>query len=59
MATHSSTLAWKIPPEVPGKLQSLWLQSRTQLSDFIYLLTKYLLCIFPIVTLYLTGISQF
>ena len=34
MATHSSTLAWKIPwTEEPGGLQS-WGRSRTQLSDF-------------------------
>ena len=26
MATHSSTLAWKIPWEEPGRLQSMWLQ---------------------------------
>ena len=35
MATHSSTLAWKIPwMEEPGRLQSMGLRSRTQLSDF-------------------------
>ena len=34
MATHSSTLAWKIPwTEEPGRLQSMGLQSRTQLSE--------------------------
>ena len=34
MATHSSTLAWKIPwTEEPGGLQSVESQSRTQLSD--------------------------
>ena len=34
MATHSSTLAWKIPwMEEPGGLQSRGLQSRTQLSN--------------------------
>ena len=38
MATHSSTLAWKIPwTEKPGRLQSMGLQSQTQLSNF----TKY------------------
>ena len=27
MATHSSTLAWKVPwTEEPGRLQSMWLQ---------------------------------
>ena len=35
MATHSSTLAWKIPwMEEPGWLQSMGLQSWTRLSDF-------------------------
>ena len=37
MAPHSSTLAWKIPwMEEPGRLQSMGLQSRTRLSDFIF-----------------------
>ena len=35
MATHSSTLAWKIPwMEEPDRLQSMGSQSRTRLSDF-------------------------
>ena len=35
MATHSRTLAWKIPwMEEPGRLQSVGSQSRTRLSDF-------------------------
>ena len=35
MATHSSTLAWKIQrTEEPGGLQSMGLLSRTRLSDF-------------------------
>ena len=35
MATHSSTLAWKIPrTEELGRLQSRGLQSETRLSDF-------------------------
>ena len=35
MATHSITLAWKIPrTEEPGGLQSMGSQSRTRLSDF-------------------------
>ena len=35
MATHSSTLAWKIPwTEEHGRLQSMGLQSRTPLNDF-------------------------
>ena len=34
MATHSSILAWRIPwTEEPGGLQSIGLQSETQLSD--------------------------
>ena len=37
MATHSSTLAWRIPwTEEPGGLQSTGLQSGTQLSDFTF-----------------------
>ena len=43
IATHSSTLAWKIPwMEEPGGLQSMGLQSRTQLSDFIFLSLTFL-----------------
>ena len=42
MATHSSSLAWKIPwTEEPGRLQSMGLQMQTQLSDWItYFLYK-------------------
>ena len=37
MATHSSTLAWKIPwKEEPGGLQSIGSLSRTWLSNFTY-----------------------
>ena len=37
MATHSSFLAWKIPwAEEPGGLQSMGLQSQTQLSTHTY-----------------------
>ena len=37
MATHSSTLAWKIPwAEEPGGLSPRGLQSRTRLSDFTF-----------------------
>ena len=37
MATHSSTLAWKIPWEEPGKLQSMGSQkSQTRPSDFTF-----------------------
>ena len=37
MATHSSTVAWKIPwTEEPVRLQSMGLQSRTRLSDFTF-----------------------
>ena len=36
MATHSSTLAWKIPwTEEPGRLQSTW-TCWTRLSDFTF-----------------------
>ena len=34
MAPHSSNVAWKIPKEEPGRLQSMGSQSRTRLSDF-------------------------
>ena len=34
MATLSSTLAWKIPWEEPGRLQSMMSQSPSRLSDF-------------------------
>ena len=37
MATHSSTLAWKILwTEEPGRLQSMGSQSRTRLSNFTF-----------------------
>ena len=37
MATHSSTLAWKIPwTEDPGRLQSMGSLSQTQWSDFTF-----------------------
>ena len=37
MASHSSTLAWKIPwMEEPGRLQSTGSLSRTRLSDFTF-----------------------
>ena len=37
MATHSSTLAWKIPlTEGPGGLQSMGSLSQTRLSDFTF-----------------------
>ena len=38
MATHSSTLAWKIPQtEEPGRLQSMGVaKSRTRLSEFTF-----------------------
>ena len=37
MATHSSTLAWKIPrTEEPGRLQSMGSLSRARLSDFTF-----------------------
>ena len=41
IATHSSTLAWKMPwTEEPGRLQSMGSQSWTRLSDFTYLLSS-------------------
>ena len=37
MATHSSTLAWKIPwMEEPGRLQTMVSLSRTRLSNFTF-----------------------
>ena len=37
MATHSSTLAWKIPwAEKPGRLQSMGLQSQTRPSNLTF-----------------------
>ena len=37
MATHSSSLAWKIPwMKEPGRLQSMGSLSRAQLSDFTF-----------------------
>ena len=37
MATHSSTLAWKIPwAEKPGRLQSMESLSQTRLNDFTF-----------------------
>ena len=37
MATHSSTLAWKIPwMEEPVRLQSMGSLSQTRLSDFTF-----------------------
>ena len=43
MATHSSTLAWKIPrTEEPGRLQSMGSKrAGHELSDFTYLLIIY------------------
>ena len=41
MATHSSTLAWRIPwTEEPGRPQSTGSQSRTRLSDFTFTLSS-------------------
>ena len=37
MATHSCTLAWKVPwTEEPGRLQPMGSQSQTRLSDFTF-----------------------
>ena len=39
MATHSRTLAWKIPwTEEPGGLQSMGPQSQTRLSNLTFFL---------------------
>ena len=41
MATHSSTLAWRIPwMEEPDTVHGV-AKSQTRLSDFTYLLTKF------------------
>ena len=55
---HSSTLAWKIPwMEEPGGLQSMRLQSRTQLSDLTFTfsptvdISRLLVRKFPLVTM--------
>ena len=43
MATHSSTLAWKIPwMEEPRRLQFMGSQSQTRLSDFTFTYQVYL-----------------
>ena len=40
-ATHSSTLAWKIPQtEEPGRLQSMVAKSWTRPSDFTFTLSN-------------------
>ena len=37
MATHSSTVGWRIPwTEEPGRLQFMGSQSRTRLRDFTF-----------------------
>ena len=43
MATHSSTLAWRIPrTEEPGRLQSMGVEkSQTRLSDLTFTFTKH------------------
>ena len=41
VATHSSTLAWRIPwTEEPGRLQSMVTKSWTRLSDFTFTLSN-------------------
>ena len=46
MATHSRTLAWRIPwREEPGRLQSTGLQSQTRLSDFIFFMSEYIISV--------------
>ena len=45
MATHSSTLAWKIPwTEECSRLQSVGSQSRTRLSNFTFTFTHQEVC---------------
>ena len=54
IATHSSTLAWKIPwTEEPSRLQSMGSQSRTGLRDFTFTLNV-VVCMY-----YSAPISQF
>ena len=53
MATHSGTLAWKIPwTEEPGSLQSMVSKSWKQLSNFTFFLS------FTIVFHYLLPLFQ-
>ena len=40
MATHSSTLAWKIPWEKPGRLHP-WGHKESDTTEQLYLLTYY------------------
>ena len=57
MTTHSRTLVWRIPKrEEPGRLQSMGLQSRTQLSDFTFtfflsIIYKYPTCFIDLICL--------
>ena len=45
MATHSSTLAWKIPwMEEHGRLQSMGSQSLTRLSSFTFTFFHFHIC---------------
>ena len=44
MPTHSSTLAWKIWTEEPGRLQSMESQSHTGLSNFTSCITESFCC---------------
>ena len=61
MATHSSTLAWKIPwTEEPGRLESMGSQSRTWLSTFFSLFSSsYLLPLMNLFPLYFSVASVF
>ena len=55
MATHSSILAWRIPwTEEPGRLQSMWSQSQTRLSNF----TSLYLYKFLLVPLWITHLTS-
>ena len=57
MATHSSTLAWKIPwTKKPGRLQSMRSQSWTRLSDFTFIFNHYPTAHLPFTTTFLGRI---
>ena len=49
MASHSGTLAWKIPwTEEPGRLQSMGSQSWTRLSSFTFFLSLIIVFHYPL-----------
>ena len=56
MATHSSSLAWRIPwTEEPGRLQSMGLKSRTRLKQLNNNFRNTLLCFFLIMKFPMVG----